>query len=163
METLKIHVFNGEPTYPGQRPPGESKDIYRKNALNKFKRLFGTKHKAPKPIIEESAFDNPLIDYQKNRYQNKSRFGIQDFELIKVIGRGSYAKVLLCKLKSTKQTYAMKVIKKELIADEEDIWKFWKFYYFEILKILAHANNLFLSTGWQPKRKYLKRRQTTLF
>ena len=48
-------------------------------------------------------------------------FGFGDFDLIKVIGRGSYAKVLLVRLKQTNRLYAMKVIKKELVCDEEDI------------------------------------------
>ncbi|OCT72630.1 protein kinase C zeta type isoform X1 [Xenopus laevis] len=47
--------------------------------------------------------------------------GLQDFELIRVIGRGSYAKVLLVRLKKNDQTYAMKVVKKELVHDDEDI------------------------------------------
>eukprot|EP00088_Acartia_fossae_P047646 TRINITY_DN5169_c0_g1_i8.p1 TRINITY_DN5169_c0_g1~~TRINITY_DN5169_c0_g1_i8.p1 ORF type:complete len:609 (-),score=178.46 TRINITY_DN5169_c0_g1_i8:311-2137(-) len=46
---------------------------------------------------------------------------LADFDLIKVIGRGSYAKVLMVELKSTKRIYAMKVIKKELVTDDEDI------------------------------------------
>uniref|UniRef100_F6PPJ1 Protein kinase C n=1 Tax=Ciona intestinalis TaxID=7719 RepID=F6PPJ1_CIOIN len=52
---------------------------------------------------------------------NAPGFGLKDFEMLKVIGRGSYAKVLLVKLKSTDKMYAMKVIKKELVTDEEDI------------------------------------------
>ncbi|XP_053705161.1 protein kinase C zeta type isoform X4 [Synchiropus splendidus] len=47
--------------------------------------------------------------------------GLSDFELIRVIGRGSYAKVLLVRLKKNEQMYAMKVVKKELVHDEEDI------------------------------------------
>uniref|UniRef100_A0A8C6NQ52 Protein kinase C n=1 Tax=Nothobranchius furzeri TaxID=105023 RepID=A0A8C6NQ52_NOTFU len=47
--------------------------------------------------------------------------GLGDFELIRVIGRGSYAKVLLVRLKKTEQAYAMKVVKKELVHDDEDI------------------------------------------
>ncbi|KAJ8257700.1 hypothetical protein GJAV_G00188750 [Gymnothorax javanicus] len=47
--------------------------------------------------------------------------GLGDFELIRVIGRGSYAKVLLVRLKKNDQTYAMKVVKKELVHDDEDI------------------------------------------
>ncbi|XP_057606174.1 protein kinase C zeta type isoform X2 [Hippopotamus amphibius kiboko] len=47
--------------------------------------------------------------------------GLQDFDLIRVIGRGSYAKVLLVRLKKDGQVYAMKVVKKELVHDEEDI------------------------------------------
>jgi len=46
---------------------------------------------------------------------------IDDFDLIRVIGRGSYAKVLMVELKKTKRLYAMKVIKKELVTDDEDI------------------------------------------
>ena len=36
-----------------------------------------------------------------------------------MIGRGSYAKVLMVELKKTKRIYAMKVIKKELVTDDE--------------------------------------------
>jgi atypical protein kinase C iota type len=46
---------------------------------------------------------------------------IEDFELIRVIGRGTYAKVLMVELKKTKRIYAMKVIKKELVTDDKDI------------------------------------------
>ncbi|KAG8581218.1 hypothetical protein GDO81_007590 [Engystomops pustulosus] len=50
-----------------------------------------------------------------------SSLGLQDFDLLRVIGRGSYAKVLLVKLKKTERIYAMKVVKKELVNDDEDI------------------------------------------
>jgi len=46
---------------------------------------------------------------------------LKDFDMIKVIGRGSYAKVLMVELKTTRRIYAMKVIKKELVTDDEDI------------------------------------------
>lgn len=49
------------------------------------------------------------------------QYSLKDFELLRVIGRGSYAKVLMVELKSTKRIYAMKVIKKELVTDDEDI------------------------------------------
>ncbi|CAB1330245.1 unnamed protein product [Coregonus sp. 'balchen'] len=45
--------------------------------------------------------------------------GLGDFDLIRVIGRGSYAKVLLVRLKKNEQIYAMKVVKKELVHDDE--------------------------------------------
>ncbi|RXG73699.1 Atypical protein kinase C [Armadillidium vulgare] len=48
-------------------------------------------------------------------------YSLDDFELIRVIGRGSYAKVLMVELKKTKRIYAMKVIKKTLVTDDEDI------------------------------------------
>lgn len=51
----------------------------------------------------------------------QKQYSLDDFELIKVIGRGSYAKVLMVELKKTKRIYAMKVIKKALVTDDEDI------------------------------------------
>lgn len=42
---------------------------------------------------------------------------IEDFFLLSVIGKGSYAKVLLVRYKKDEQVYAMKVLKKKHIAD----------------------------------------------
>jgi len=39
--------------------------------------------------------------------------------LLRVIGRGSYAKVFVVEQRATKRVYAMKVIKKELVNDDE--------------------------------------------
>ena len=50
---------------------------------------------------------------------NRQAISLADFDLIRVIGRGSYAKVLMVELKNTKRIYAMKVIKKELVTDDE--------------------------------------------
>lgn len=49
------------------------------------------------------------------------QYSVKDFEFIRVIGRGSYAKVLMVELKKTRRIYAMKVIKKALVTDDEDI------------------------------------------
>lgn len=49
-------------------------------------------------------------------------YSLADFELIRVIGRGSYAKVLMVELRRTRRVYAMKVIKKELVTDDEVIF-----------------------------------------
>jgi len=48
-----------------------------------------------------------------------SSVGLDDFLLLRVIGRGSYAKVFVVEQKTTKRVYAMKVIKKELVNDDE--------------------------------------------
>lgn len=51
--------------------------------------------------------------------KSTSSLGLIDFDLLRVIGRGSYAKVLLVRLKKTERIYAMKVVKKELVNDDE--------------------------------------------
>ncbi|KAH8867229.1 Protein kinase C iota type [Schistosoma japonicum] len=69
----------------------------------------------PIPIIEQRITDIPDIPI------TSGRVGLNDFTLLKVIGRGSYAKVFQVEHKPTNRIYAMKVIKKETILDEEDI------------------------------------------
>uniref|UniRef100_A0A670Z792 Protein kinase C n=1 Tax=Pseudonaja textilis TaxID=8673 RepID=A0A670Z792_PSETE len=64
--------------------------------------------------------DEPVIDGMDG-IKISQGLGLQDFDLIRVIGRGSYAKVLLVRLKKNDQIYAMKVVKKELVHDDEDI------------------------------------------
>lgn len=44
---------------------------------------------------------------------------IDDFTLLSVIGRGTYAKVLLVKYKKTEEVFAMKVLKKKFIAEKK--------------------------------------------
>lgn len=65
--------------------------------------------------------------------ESGSRIGVNDFDFIRVIGRGSYAKVMMVRLKETDRIYAMKVIKKELVNDDEDIdWVQTEKHVFEI-------------------------------
>lgn len=52
---------------------------------------------------------------------DSNQYSLRDFELLRVIGRGSYAKVLMVELKKTKRIYAMKVIKKQLVTEDDDI------------------------------------------
>eukprot|EP00794_Sanderia_malayensis_P015088 gene15088-16644_t len=78
------------------------------------------------------------IDYNsdstaKEPSGDSSQIKLNDFDFIRVIGRGSYAKVLMVRLKETKRIYAMKVIKKELVNDDEDIdWVQTEKHVFEI-------------------------------
>lgn len=46
---------------------------------------------------------------------------VDDFELIKVIGKGSFGKVLLVKKKDDGQVYAMKILKKDQIIKRKEV------------------------------------------
>ncbi|KXJ81199.1 hypothetical protein RP20_CCG020973 [Aedes albopictus] len=67
------------------------------------------------PVEASDNVEEPLEPGTQRQYS------LNDFELIRVIGRGSYAKVLMVELKKTRRIYAMKVIKKALVTDDEDI------------------------------------------
>ncbi|KAG8569034.1 hypothetical protein GDO81_014238 [Engystomops pustulosus] len=93
----------------GENPPEET------DGINIIPPL--PKSKTRKDVSEDI---KPVIDGMDG-IKISQGLSLQDFDLIRVIGRGSYAKVLLVRLKKNDQTYAMKVVKKELVHDEEDI------------------------------------------
>ncbi|KAI5742026.1 hypothetical protein M8J77_002303 [Diaphorina citri] len=66
----------------------------------------------------------------------KNRMKTEDFELIKVIGRGAFGEVQLVRHISTKRVYAMKLLSKFEMIKRSDSAFFW-----EERDIMAHANS----------------------
>lgn len=44
---------------------------------------------------------------------------LEDFKIVKMIGKGTFGKVFLVQLQKTGQLYAMKCIRKDIIIDNE--------------------------------------------
>ena len=70
------------------------------------------------PLLDGEVLVSHFAKFASNK---KKRITIGDYELIKVIGRGGFSKVLLCRKKDTGRLYAMKVIKKSKIIRENKV------------------------------------------
>ncbi|CAF1082433.1 unnamed protein product [Adineta steineri] len=103
-----------------------------------LKRAQGIADLGQSPIDDPSGANSNYIDAAAAIHNSTSTspiISLQDFELLKVIGRGSYAKVFLAEYRprhlrnnnnknnnnQTPRLYAMKVIKKSIVNDDEDI------------------------------------------
>lgn len=84
--------------------------------------------------LEESLKDEALSECQKQekRQQHaqketeflrlkRSRLGVEDFEPLKVIGRGAFGEVRLVQKKDTGHVYAMKILRKADMLEKEQV------------------------------------------
>jgi ribosomal protein S6 kinase beta len=72
--------------------------------------------------IKESSVENVIIEEFLNDEEENlteiQRVGIEDFEVLKVVGQGAFAKVYQVRKKGTSEIYAMKVMRKDKIMEK---------------------------------------------
>lgn len=74
----------------------------------------------PAEKLEDSIFDNadPKVSDIKNDATSTKAVGLDDFEILKVVGQGAFAKVFQVRKIGSSEIFAMKVMRKDKIVEK---------------------------------------------
>jgi RAC serine/threonine-protein kinase len=71
--------------------------------------------------MHEETNSNNMASNHHNKTQQMSVITLEHFEFLKVLGKGTFGKVILVREKRTDRLYAIKILKKEVIVAKEEI------------------------------------------
>lgn len=64
---------------------------------------------------------NRALSFVAGRRPTAITLGIDDFEMLKVLGKGTFGKVMLAKKKDNKKVFAIKVLKKSMVLEKDEL------------------------------------------
>ncbi len=71
--------------------------------------------------MEEMYIEAHKMSFELINDFNKGPISIENFTMLRIIGKGSYAKVALVRMKDNNKTYALKILKKDYIKQKRQI------------------------------------------
>jgi hypothetical protein len=110
LETWLLQLIDIPNNYPGSQDP----------LSNAYFRKFLTENANRPPVPLVRIYPEPSTPSEKKSTKS-SKVSLEDFELVKVIGKGSFGKVTLVKKKNDQKLYAMKVLLKSNIVKRRQV------------------------------------------
>lgn len=78
-------------------------------------------HQPEEPTEERPGSSEIPLFGDEGHWAAGSRIGLEDFDILATIGKGTSSKIMLAEKKSSKGLFALKVIKKELIVEQDEL------------------------------------------
>jgi len=102
-------------------------------------------------LKESAPKQTTLYNQDSHHHSDTAEISVDDFDFLKVIGRGSFGKVMLVRKKQQKEIYAMKILRKDMIVKENMVGhtKAEK----DILQQIRHPFIVGLKYAFQTKEK----------